>query len=110
MRRTTTTQKLNAAITDNLLKLIRAEKYNKITHQTDIISPEIFKESLEFVCESIFLDCIGWHFERKHGTGEYVIECGRMNGDSDFIIIAHLCANDGVSREEIDMILMIEEE
>ena len=110
MRRRTTTQKLNAAITGKLLHITSAQKYNKSTHQTDVISPETFRESLEFLCESIFKDIVGWHYEFDIKEKQYIIEAGRMDGSSDFIVIAHLCACDDVSREEIDKILNVIEE
>ena len=110
MRRKTTTRQLQQAITNNLLKPIKAQKYSKSTHKTTTISTDTFKESLDFLCETIFSDAIGWHYERNHETGDYEIECGRMDGDSDFIIIAHLCVNDGMSREDIDKILNVIEE
>lgn len=111
MRRKTTTQKLQQAIKDDLLKLIKAEKYSKSTHKTTTISTDTFKDDLDFLCETVFADSVGWHFERNHETGNYEVETGRMNGDVDFIFIAHLCACDGVGRDCIDNALgMIEEE
>ena len=110
MQKQTTTLQLNTAITDKLLHITKAQKYNKSTHQTDVIPPETFQESLEFLCESIFADCIGWHYEFDIKEKQYIIEAGRMNGDSDFIVIVHLCVNDGVSREEIDKILNVIED
>lgn len=110
MRKRTTTRQLQQAISTNLLHITSAEKYHKNTRQTETISPETFKDSLDFVCESIFMDSIGWHFERNYKTGDYVIDCGRMNPDSDFVVIAHLRANEGVSREDIDRALMMNEE
>ena len=110
MQKRTTTRQLNTAITDKLLHIANAELYNKTTHQTDVISPETFRESLDFICESIFADCIGWHYERNHETGNYEIECSRMDGSSNFIVIAYLCANENVDREDIDMALMIIED
>lgn len=107
MRKRTTTQKINAAISNNLLHITNAEKYSKSTRQTDVIDAETFKDSLNFICESIFMDSIGWHYEFDYKTGNYEIDCGRMNGDSDFVIIAYLRANDGVSKEDIDMALRV---
>ena len=110
MQKQTTTQQLNAAIKNELLNITKSELYNKSTHQTDVISPETFRESLDFLCELIFKDCIGWHYERNHETGNYEIECSRMDGSSDFIIIAHLCACDGVSAECVDNALNVIED
>lgn len=110
MRRRTTTKQLNTAITNNLLTIEKAETYSKTTHQTDQISADQFKDSLDFLCETIFAPCIGWYFE-KHKTGNYEIDCSRMNPNTDLIVIAHLRANDNVDSEDIDKALrMIEEE
>ena len=107
MRKRTTTKQLQQAIKNNLLKLIKAEKYSKSTRKTTTISPDTFIESLDFLCETLFADCIGWHYEYDIKAKQYIIETGRMNGDVDFIFIAHLCACDGVDGENIDKALRV---
>lgn len=110
MRKQTTTRQLQQAIKDDLLKLTKAEKYSKSTRKSMTISTETFKDDFDFLCETLFVDAIGWHFEYDIKVKQYIIECGRMNGDSDFIFIAHLCACDGVGRECIDNALRVIEE
>lgn len=110
MRRKTTTQKIQQAIKNNLLKLIKAEKYNKSTCKTTTISTDTFKKSLDFLCETLFADCVGWHYEYDIKTKQYIIETGRMNGDADFIFIAHLCACNGIGRDCIDNALKVIED
>jgi len=110
MKKRTTTQQLQQAISDNLLKLIKAEKYSKSTRKTTTISTDTFKDDLDFLCETIFVDCVGWHFEYDIKERQYIIETGRMNGDVDFIFIVHLCVNDGVDREDVDNVLNVIEE
>ena len=110
MRKQTTTQQLTTAITNKLLHITKAEIYHKSTRQRNIISPDTFKESLEFLKETLFADAIGWHYERNNQTGQYIAECGRMNGDVDVIVTACLRANDDVSREVIDKALRVIEE
>ena len=110
MQKRTTTLQLNTAIKNKLLNVTKSELYNKSTHQTDAMSPETFQESLEFLCESIFKDIVGWHFEYDIKDKQYIIEAGRINGDSDFIVIAHLCACDGVNRKDIDNALSVIED
>ncbi len=110
MRRKTTTKQLQQAIKNNLLKLIQVEKYSKSTRRTTTISTGTFKDDLDFLCEIIFADAIGWHFEYDIKAKQYIIETGRMNGDADFIFIAHLCACDGVSKEDVDKTLNVIEE
>lgn len=110
MRRKTTTKQLQQAMKNNLLKLTKVEKYSKSTRKTTTISTDTFRESLDFLCETIFVDCVGWHYEYDVKTRQYITECSRMDGDSDIIIIAHLCVNDGAKREEIDKALRVIEE
>ena len=110
MRRKTTTKQLQQAIKDNLLHITKVQKYSKSTRKTTTISTDTFKESLDFLCETIFVDCVGWHFEYDIKAKQYIIETGRMNGNVDFIFIAHLCVNDGASREDIDKALSVIEE
>lgn len=111
MKKRTTTRQLQQAIKDKLLKLIKAQKYSKSTRKTTTISTDTFKESLDFICETIFADCVGWHYEYDVKTRQYITECSRMDGDVDFIFIAYLCVNDGVKVENVDNALRaIEEE
>lgn len=110
MRRKTTTRQLQQAITNNLLKPIKAQKYSKSTRKSTTISTDTFIESLDFLCETIFSDAIGWHYEYDIKSKQYIIETGRMNGDVDFMFIAQLCACDDSNAENIERILKIEEE
>lgn len=110
MRRKTTTKKLQQAIKDDLLRLTKAEKYNKSTRKKTTISIDTFRDDFDFLCETIFADAVGWHFEYDIKAKQYIIECGRMNGDADFIFIAHLCVNDGVKVESVDKALRVIEE
>lgn len=110
MQKRTTTKQIQQSVKNNLLKLIKAEKYSKSTRKTTTISTETFKDDFNFLCETIFADAIGWHYELNYKTGEYEIDCGRMDGDSDLVVIAHLCACDDSNVENIERILKIEEE
>lgn len=110
MRRKTTTRQIQQAVKNNLLKLTKSEKYSKSTHKTTTMSTDTFKDDLDFLCETIFADAIGWHYEYDIKAKQYIIETGRMNGDADFIFIAHLCACDGVNRESIDKALSVSDE
>ena len=111
MRKRTTTQKLQEAITDNLLHITKAEIYYKTSRETETIDADKFYENFSFLCESgIFSDAIGWHYERDYRTGDYIIETGRMDGNSENIIIAHLSVCDDANIEDIERILKIVEE
>lgn len=111
MRKRTTTQKLQEAITDNLLHIIKVEIYYMTSRETETIDADKFYENFSFLCESgIFSDAIGWHYERDYRTGDYIIETGRMDGNSENIIIAHLSVCDDANIEDIERILKIVEE
>lgn len=110
MRRRTTTKQLYNALSNNLLTVERAESHNKTSHQTDEISVDTFKDSLEFLCETIFAPCIGWYYEWNYKTGNYAFDCGRMNPNTDLIVIAHLRAKEGVNDAEINEALLFLEE
>lgn len=110
MRRRTTTQKLQQVITNNLLVIEKAEIYHKTTHQTDQISADQFKDSLDFLCETIFADAFGWHFERNYKTDNYAIETGRMNPDAEIIVTVYLGVCESVDGEEVEEVLSVSEE
>ena len=55
MRKATTTSKINEALSNNLLKIIKAEIYYKSSGKTENINADRFKESFEFLCESVYL-------------------------------------------------------
>lgn len=111
MRKRTTTKQLQNAITNNLLTIVKAECHYKSSSRIDEISADKFKDSLDFLCESgCFMDVIGWHYERDYKTGDYEIECSRMNPHSEIIIIAHLCACENVSNEDIEQALLFLED
>ncbi len=107
MRRKTTTKKLQQAIKDKLLHITKAQKYSKSTRKTTTISTDTFKDDLDLLCETLFADSIGWHYEYDIKVKQCIIECSRMKGDVDFIFIVHLCACDGVERECIDRALSV---
>jgi len=111
MRKRTTTQQLSTAITNNLLQIIKAEIYHKTSRKTEIIDTDRFTENFSFLCESgIFADAIGWHYERDFKSRGYIIECGRMNPDTEIIITVYLGVGEGVIGEKIEKILEVTEE
>ena len=97
-------------LSNNLLQVAKAGVYHKTSRETDIIT-DSFLENFQFLCESgCFVNCVGWHYERDYRTGDYIIETGRMDGDSETIVIAYLCVNSDTKVEDIDEILEIVEE
>ena len=110
MKRMTSTKQISDVLSNNLLQVAKAEVYHKTSRETDIIT-DSFLENFQFLCESgCFMDCVGWHYERDYRTGDYIIETGRMDGNSENVIIAHLRICENVNVEEIDKILEIVEE
>ena len=111
MRKRTTTQKLHEAITDNLLHITKAEIYYKTSRKTETIDVAKIHENLSFLCEAgIFSDAIGWHYERDHKLNGYIAETGRMNPDTEIIVIVYLGICEGVIGEKIEKILEVTEE
>lgn len=112
MRRRTTTQKLQQAITNNLLHIVKAEVYYKTSRKTETIDTDKFKDSLDFLCESgVFADFVDWHYEKNISVkDEYILDSGAMNPYSENVATAYLRVADGVNVEEIDKILKIKEE
>ncbi len=110
MQRRTTTLQIQKAIKSNCLHLIKAEIYNKNTRKTDAILNDKFLDDFEYFCESgIFIDAIGWKFERNYKTGRYEAEAGRMNPDSDIIVTVYLRRNNNTTDEEITKLLLFKE-
>ncbi len=111
MRRRTTAQKLQQALSDKLLTIEKAESYDKATRQADEITADAFRDSLDFLCESgCFADAIGWHYEKDCKTNGYIAECGRMNPDAEVTISVYLRVADGVNVEDIERTLLFLEE
>lgn len=110
MQRRTTTTQIQNAIKNNYLHIENAEIYNKTTRKTDAITNDKFIEDFNYFCESgIFVDAIGWKFERNYKTGRYEIECSRMNPDSDTIVTVYLRRSENTTDEEIQKALLFQE-
>ena len=111
MRRITTTKKINETINNNLLQIQKAEVYNKTSGKTETVDTDRLTENFSFLCESgIFMDAIGWHFERDCKTGLYITECGRMNPDVETIVTVYLAVCNGACRENVEKVLSVIEE
>lgn len=111
MRKITTAKKINEAITNNLLHIQKVEVYYKTSGKTETMDTDRFQENFSFLCESgIFMDAIGWHYERDCKKGLYVIETGRLNPDSETIITVYLNVCESVNGEEVEKLLSVSEE
>lgn len=110
MRRRTTTAQINDVLP--MMEVIKAEHYNKDTYTTTNIDTATFTENLQFLAESGKLtDCMGWTYERNPGSkSEYIFESGRMNQESNAFVTVWMRLNDGVSRDEVEKMLLMKEE
>ena len=110
MRRRTTTAQINDALP--MMEVIKAEYYNKDTHITTAIDTEIFTENMQFLAESgKLIDCMGWTYERNlDSKSEYIFESGRMNAECNAYVTAWMRLIDGVSRDEVEKMLLMKEE
>lgn len=111
MRKRTTTGQINAALSNNLLQIIRVECYNKSTYKATNLNNDIFNENLQFINESgILAECIGWTFEKLYDSNrEYIFETGRMNPESNCIATVYVQVLDSVSLNELEEMLVVED-
>lgn len=111
MKKRTTTKQLSTAITNNLLQVTKAECHYKSSDCIDELSKETFKENLDYLNESgVFADCIGWYYEKDYKSGQYIVECGRMDRSAEKIIVVYLDVCEGVDVEDIDKTLLFDED
>lgn len=111
MRKVTTTKKINEAIANNLLQITKGEVYNKTSGKTETVNFDRFTENFSFFCESgIFMDALGWHYEKDIKSNGYITETGRNNRYSEIIITVYLAVCNGVSEENVERTLSVSEE
>ena len=112
MRRRTTTQKLQQAITNNLLHIVKAEVYYKTSRKTETIDTDKFKDSLDFLCKSgVFVDFVDWHYEKNISAKyEYILDSGAMNPYSENVVTVYLRLANDVNGEDIEKALLFLEE
>lgn len=112
MRKVTTTSKINEAITNNILQIIKSEVYYKTSGKTETIDADKFKDSLDFLCESgLFADFVDWHYEKNISTkDEYILDSGAMNPYSENVVTVYLRVAEGVNGEDVEKALLFLEE
>lgn len=110
MRIRTTTAQINEVLP--MMEVIKAEHYNKDTYETTAIDTETFTENMQFLAESgVLTDCMGWTYERNlDSKSEYIFETGRMNQECNAFVTVWMRLNNGVSRDEVEKILLLAEE
>lgn len=111
MKRRTTTAKINEVLTSNLLTVTKVEVYHKTSRITGLIEAKSFLEDLQFLCEAnVFMDCVGWHYEKDYKSGLYILEAGRTDAYSENVITVHMRVRDSVSDEQVKKALFFIEE
>ena len=112
MRRRTTTQKLQQAITNNLLHIKKVEVYYKTSRKTETIDTDKFKDSLDFLCEfGVFANFVDWRYEKNiSAKDEYIFDSGAMNPYSENVVTVYLHVGDDVNVEDIERALLFLEE
>lgn len=111
MRKITTTNRINTAINNHLLQITKAEVYHKTSSKTETMDTDRFQENFSFLCESgVFMDALGWHYERDYKLNGYITECGRKNPDTEIIVTVYLGVGEGAIGEEIEKMLEVMEE
>ena len=111
MRKRTTTQQLQNALSSNLLQVVKAEIHHKSSKKVDILSIDSLKESLEFLAETIFSGMLEWNYERNaNADSEYILDSGRKNPHSEIIITVYLKACENASDEDIEKELLFLED
>ena len=110
MKRMTTTKQISDVLSSNLLQVTKAEVYYKTSRETETIT-DSFLENFQFLCESgCFVDRVGWHYEKDYIARQYILETGRMDGNSENVVIAHLRVCEGANVEDIERTLLFVEE
>ena len=111
MKKRTITKKLLEAITNNLLTVVKAEIHHKSSKRVDEISIDSFRESLEFLAETIFSDMLDWYYEKSlNADSEYIVDSGYRNQHSEDIVIVYMRVANGVCSENIERTLLFTEE
>ena len=111
MGRRTTAKQLYDVLSNDLLKVTKAEIHHKSSEHVDNLGGDTLKGSLDLLSQTIFAGMVDWHFEKDpKARGGYIFDSGRLNPFSEDVIIVHLRVNDGVTIEDIERLLKFVEE
>lgn len=102
IKRPTSARNLMQAIKDNMVTVTNAVLYYKDADKAESITTEAFISDLEFYSESgIFADSIDFRYFRT-GKEKLIIQAGNMSPYCDCSILVEVCANDGVTRDDVE--------
>ena len=98
----TSARNIIKAINGNMVTITNAVLYYKGEDKTESITPEAFISDLEFYSESgIFADSIDFRYFRT-GKEKLIIQAGNMSPYCECSILVEVCANDGVTRDDVE--------
>lgn len=104
----TTARQLQKAIDSDIVTITNVEVESKDDYSVKEISPDQFKDNLDFYMESgIFANSLDCKYEMQ-GDG-LMVDIGNMSPYCDLCITVNLIVNEGVSREDLEKVLKIEE-
>ena len=90
------------AINGNMVSVTNVVLYYKGEDKSESITPESLISDLEFYSESgIFADSIDFRYFRT-GKEKLIIQAGNMSPYCDCSILVEVCANDGVTRDNVE--------
>lgn len=100
----TTATNLQKALDQNLLTVINAKVESKDDHETKTITPEQFKNDLDFYMESgVFADSIDFKYELI--GNDLKVYIGNMSSYCNDCITVEMVVNDGVDKNDLENVI-----
>lgn len=98
----TSARNIIKAIKGNMVSVTNAVLHYKGEDKSESITPEALISDLEFYSESgIFANSIDFRYFRT-GKEKLIIQAGNMSPYCDCSILVEVCANDGVTRNDVE--------
>ena len=98
----TSARNIIKAINSNMVSVTNAVLHNKGKDKSESITPEALISDLEFYSESgIFADSIDFRYFRT-GKEKLIIQAGNMSPYCNRSILVEVCANDGITRDDVE--------
>ena len=98
----TSARNIIKAINGNMVSVTNAGLHYKGEDKSESITPEALISDLEFYSESgIFAKSIDFR-QFRSGKEKFIIQAGNMSPYCDCSILVEVCANDGVTRDDVE--------
>lgn len=98
----TSARNIIKAINGNMVSVTNAVLHYKGEDKSESITPESFISDLEFYSESgIFANSIDFRYFRT-GKEKLIIQAGNMSPYCECSILVEVCANDGMTRNDVE--------